>query len=115
MIKKKVPTFNDGVVKLYIVDNIAEPGDRPKEALRLLCARRYHERTVGVHRYTALGQTGVRVDKVIRVPRVDVSIQEVAVLSDGKQYRIRQVQHPEDIAPPVTELSLELIKEAYLL
>jgi len=36
-----------------------------------------------------------------------VSTQDVAIPNDGRQYRIVQVQYPEDVQPPVMDLTLE--------
>jgi len=48
------------------------------------------------------------------MPRVtDVSTQDVVIPTDGEQYKIVQVQYPEDVYPPVMDLSLERIDAAY--
>lgn len=112
---KKPQTFNNGVANIYTVGNIAEPGNMPKEGLTLKVGPlRYKERTVGMGRYWAAMQAQARVDMVLRVQRVrDVSTQDVAIPNDGKQYEIKQIQYPEDIVPPVMDLSLERIDAKY--
>jgi hypothetical protein len=37
----------------------------------------------------------------------------VAIPNDGKQYRIIQVQYPEDMEPPVMDLTLEELLQDY--
>ena len=51
---------------------------------------------------------------VLRCPRLrDVSAQDIAVPNDGKQYRIVLMQYPEDINPPVMDLTLEELNPVY--
>jgi len=111
---QKTQSFNDGVVAVYAVSNIAEPGGMPQEKLTLKRTLRYHERTVGLTRfYTAL-QANVEVRYVLRCPRLrDISAQDVAIPNDGKQYRISLIQYPEDVDPPVMDITLEELTAVY--
>ena len=112
----KIQTFNDGVVDIYSVENIAEPGNMPHEGLiSKYIGLRCEERTVGMARFWAANQNNVKIDTLIRVPRLrDVSTQDVAILSiDNKQYKIKQVQYPPDVQPPVMDLSLERLEADY--
>jgi hypothetical protein len=43
----------------------------------------------------------------------DVSTQDIAIPNDGKQYRIVEIQYPEDVDPPVMDLTFEEIKQCY--
>lgn len=111
---KHTQTFNDGVVKICEIENAAEPGKMPKELLLIKRTLRYKERTVGLKRFYEAKQTNVEVRYVLRCPRLrDVSAQDVAVPIDGKQYRIIQIQYPEDIDPPVMDLTLEELTQYY--
>lgn len=112
---QKVQTFNDGVVDIYSVDNIAETGNMPKERLTLKAGSlRYKERTVGMGRYWAAMQAQAKIDMVLRVQRIrNVSVQDIAIPNDGEQYIIKQVQYPEDVYPPVMDLSLERLVQKY--
>lgn len=113
--QKKIQTFNDGIVNIYSVKNIAEPGNMPKEGLTLKVGPlRYKERTVGMSRYWTAMQAQARIDTVLRVQRIrGVSVQDIAVPNDGEQYRIKQIQYPEDVVPDVMDLSLERIDAKY--
>lgn len=114
MIKAKPQTHNDGTVRVYRVDNIAQPGDRPQEKLVLKRTLRYKERTVGLTRVRLAMQTGANVSYVLRVPRLrDISPQDVAVPNDGEQYRITLIQYPEDTNPPAMDLELERLEHNY--
>lgn len=111
---KKTQSFNDGVVKIYNVTNTAGSGDMPQQTITLKQTLRYKERTVGLQRFWAAHQANVTVNYVLRCPCLrDVSAQDVAIPNDGKQYRIVQIQYPEDVDPPVMDLTLEEIKQVY--
>ena len=107
-------TFNDGVVKIYEVTNTAPPGGMPVEGIALKQTLRYKERTVGLTRRNFARQDNVVIKYVLRCPRLrDVSAQDVAIPNDGNQYRIWDVQYPEDIEPPVMDITLEEMEGVY--
>ena len=110
---KQPQTFNAGVVNIYTVGNTATPGSMPQEGLTLKVGPlRYKERTVGLNRFWAALQNQARVDLLLRVSQIrEVSTHDIAIPNDGKHYDIVQIQYPEDIEPPVMDLSLERIKE----
>lgn len=107
--------FNDGLVTVYRVENQAAPGDMPVERLVEKATLRYSRRTVGIRRHYAALAAGARVDLLLRTwYRPEVSVQDVAVLPlFGKQYRITLVQVPEDVTPPVMDLTLERLERDY--
>jgi hypothetical protein len=109
----KQQTYNDGIVNIYLVGNIAQAGNKPKEGLTLKVGPlRYAERTVGMGRFWTAQQAHVKIDRLIRTPRLDkVSTQDVAILPDG-QYLIKQVQHPEEEKLSM-DLSLERLVANY--
>jgi hypothetical protein len=103
----KTQTFNDGVVKIY---------DLTGDVLALKRTLNYHERTVGMSRHYTAKQAQVKIAYVLRCPRLrDVSAQDIAIPLDGKQYRIEQIQYPEDVNPPVMDLTLEELTADYSL
>ena len=111
---KKTQNYNDGVVSIYAVSDMGVNGSMPAETLTLKHMLRYHERTVGLNRFYTAKQTNVEVKYVLRCPRLrDVSAQDIAIPNDRKQYRIIQVQYPEDIDPPVMDLTLEELLQDY--
>jgi hypothetical protein len=106
--------FNSGVVKIYEVTNTAQDGGMPQEKLTLKKTLRYHERTVGLQRFWTAQQANVKISYVLRCPRLrSISTQDIAVPNDGKQYKIVQIQYPEDVDPPVMDLTLEEMKAVY--
>lgn len=104
-------TFNDGVVRIYGVQNAAQNGDLPREQLTLKETLRVHRRTVGMRRYYAAMQANEQIDAVLRCPyRASVCAQDIARWN-GKQYRVMLVQYPEDVAPPVMDLTLTKVEQ----
>jgi hypothetical protein len=102
---QKTQTFNDGIVCIY---------DLADDVLTLKRSLRYHERTVGLSRHYTAKQSQVKIAYVLRCPRLrDVSAQDIAIPNDGKQYRIEQIQYPEDIEPPVMDLTLSELLAVY--
>ncbi len=105
--------FQDGVVHIYTVRNIAKPGNRPVDGIKRKHTLRYEERTVGVTRYESAMQNNAQVVRLLRCPRLpDVSSKDIAVPIDGTQYHIRQVQYPMD-APMCMDLSLTKVVSVY--
>lgn len=114
LIKGKSQIFNDGVAHIYEVVNTAADGDKPIQRLMPKRTLRYKERTVGLNRFWTAAQGNVRVAYVLRCQRNrDISTQDIAVPNDGLQYRIVQIQYPEDITPHVMDLTLEEVKQKY--
>ncbi len=108
-------TFNDGIVNIYSVGNIASPGNMPKDGLTLKVGYlHYEERTVGMNRFWTGVQAQAKIGQLLRVPRIhSVSPQDIAIPNDEEQYKIVQVQYPKDISPPCMDLSLERLEAAY--
>lgn len=110
----KNQSFNDGNVKIYNIENTAEPGDMPNEGLVLKATLRYHERTVGITRHYAAIQNESKVAAVIRCPQIrTIESGYIAILNDGSQYRVDWIQYPEDIEPRVMDLTLVKVGEFY--
>lgn len=109
-------TFNDGVLTVYKVGNIAPIGDRPKEGLILKFENSlsYEERTVGVTRFIANKQDQSIIEQLLRIPRVSgIAREDVVIPIDGEQYRIKQMQSINDVEPRCLDLSLEKVVTKY--
>jgi hypothetical protein len=108
--------FNDGVLTVYTVGNIAAPGNMPKDGLAPKFSSKipYEERTVGVTRFYAAKQEQSTVNQVLRIPRINgMSQADKVVPIDGEQYDIVQIQFINDIEPPSMDLSLQLRSVKY--
>lgn len=78
-----------GVLTLYSLTDVSEPGTRPQEKLVYLMEAYYSERIVGYSRVYAAMSANQRIDKVVRCTKTEIPIAaEYAVLEDGEQYRI---------------------------
>lgn len=112
--KSPVQTFNDGIVNIYSVGNIAEPGNKPKDGLTIkVSALRYDERIVGMSRFWAAKQENTKIERLIRAPKIKSVEQHDVVVLEGSQYDIVQIQYPQDVDPPSMDLSLERLEVAY--
>lgn len=114
--KSITQTFNDGVLKVYKVENIAEPGNKPKEGLELKfdSSLPYEERTVGVTRFRIGKQDQNVIEQLLRIPRINgISRNNVVIPTDGEQYRIEQIQSKNDVEPRCLDLSLEKVMVKY--
>lgn len=103
--------FNDGLVNIYSIVNGAKPGYQPVEKPTLKYTLRYENRALGIKRIYMSRQAQAQIVKVIRVPRVDVSAQDIAITHDGKQYRIDTVQEAMGTYPASLDLSLKVIEQ----
>ncbi len=112
----KQQTFNDGVLTVYKVGNIAGLGNMPKEGLiqKFTNAIPYEERTVGVTRFIANKQENTLIEQLLRIPRINgIAREDVVIPIDGEQYRIKQVQSINDVEPRCLDLSLEKVVTKY--
>lgn len=108
-------TYDDGVVLICDLDNIAIPPAMPVHRLAAKSQHFYAERTVGYNRqYAAMG-VNEYVDMLIRV-WMDRSIHvgQYAVLEDGSQYRIANIaQIVDEDGLRATEITLRRMDDLY--
>lgn len=106
--------MNSGVVKIYSVEDSAQPGYQPKPSLTLKLTLRYEEQRLGINRLYLSRQNQAEIEKVIRVPRQDsISNQDVTILESGSQYSIDYTQTVQDVYPPCLDLSLVKVEQNY--
>ena len=106
--------YNDGLVKIYSVVDVAAPGLRPVEKLHLKGAFRYEEQRLGIQRYYSGQQNQVSIERVVRVPKANsISSQDVAITEDSHQYRIDMVQKVDGVWPPSLDLTLARVDQDY--
>lgn len=114
MRRRERQTFNDGLCTVYALENRGRAGGMPVKRLVRKYSLRYEERTVGLTRFYTAMQHDEKIALVLRVPRMaDESVLAVCIPADGMQYEIKQIQHPRDISPPVSDLSLERLGVNY--
>lgn len=101
--------YNDGAVDIYTVADTAQPGYQPKLQAEHKYHLRFAEQRLGLNRIYMARQDHVQILKVIRVPKVDITTQDVAVTHDGNRYSIDTVQEAMGVYPPSLDLSLKAI------
>lgn len=105
--------YNSGMVEIYAVTDTAKTGYQPVMALEHKFSLRFEERALGINRLYLSRQNQAEITRVIRVQRVAVSPQDVAITHDGKQYRIDTVQAAMDVYPPSLDLSLVAVEQNF--
>jgi hypothetical protein len=108
--------YNDGILRVYEVGNIAQPGNMPKQGLTLKLPNplRYEELKVFDSKFWTASQDGTKIERLLRTPRVDKVVRDDKIIPiDGKQYKIVQIQYPVDVLPKSMDLSLERLEVAY--
>lgn len=85
--------LDDGVMYICTLTNTAKKGGMPKETLTRTKKYWFGQRSVGYNRqYAAMG-VNQRVDMLVRIPYdPKITIGMYAVLGNGEQYRIDNVQ-----------------------
>ena len=106
-------TYNSGTVEIYGVTDGAKPGYQSKKKLSDKPKYKLHfeERALGIKRIYMSRQAQAEIIKVIRVPRVDISTQDIAIIHDGKAYEISTVQVTLGVFPPSLDLSLKKLEQ----
>jgi len=106
--KSTTQPYNDGLLTIYQVGNIADPGDTPVDGLKTKnTGIPYDNLTVGMNRFWQGKQLDIKIARLLRCPRLPmVNPLDVVTTEDGQTYRIEQVQWPKDIEPPSMDLSL---------
>ena len=110
-------TFDDGILKIYTLENIALPGKKPIKGLRLKSSHYFGFETVGINRfYTAMQANNQIADLVHIWQDRDITAKDICILEDGKQYRCSMVQHTEDEdGLRITKITLERLDEEYVI
>lgn len=108
-------SYNSGTVKIHTATDGANPGYQAKAKLspEPKYTLHYEERILGINRLYLSRQAQAEIVKVIRVPRVDISPQDVAITEDGKQYEINIVQLANGVYPPSLDLSLKKVEQIW--
>ena len=104
--------YNDGVVRIYSVEDTASPGYAPVETPTHKIKLPYEERRLGITRYFSGAQNQMQIDRVLRVQRAGkVNTQDIAVTEDGQNYRVDLVQSVFDVWPESVDLTLSKIEQ----
>lgn len=110
-------TFDDGILTVYNVKNIAQPGDRPVKGLEKKGQYYFGYGQIGVTRYYNAMQASQEVSAIVNIPGWnDVKNTDVVVLTESSdlQYQVGFVQ-PEldENGLRIMRLTLERIGQKY--
>lgn len=110
-------TFDDGIVKIYSIGNIAANGKEPKEGLVAYESFYFGFDTLGINRYYTALQANQQIESVINIPGWNTlnPAKHIAVMENGDQFRIQMVQTMlDEDGLRITRLSLERLAKAYV-
>ena len=102
---------DEGLLKIYNLQNAASSGQKPKEQLVYLDQAYYAVKTIGFNRMYASKGANYRLDKLVRV--FATALPEAAkyvVLEDGRQYRIKRIQEKPERGVDLWELEAVQVK-----
>lgn len=107
--------LDSGTLRVCILENVADKGEMPKEKLRAKSEHYYGERTVGYGRQYAAKGVNERIDMLVRIWQDrTVRIDMYALLDNGEQYKIDNVQHLlDDDGLRVTDMTLRRLGDLY--
>lgn len=108
-------TYDDGILKIYRVENVAEAGKKPVLKLYFKGRYYYHQETLGYGRYYAALNAGQRISAVFAVPGwEDIQAEDICVPEDGQQYKVQITQRAKDEdGIQMTRITLERLGETY--
>lgn len=102
MVKRQtvqVESFLDGLVNIYRLDENRKPVLFEKNI-------RFQNRVVGAKRNFDGEQAGYKIEKLIRIPKENLSIRGCFAVINGEQYQIIQAQNIYDTIPRCMALTL---------
>lgn len=108
-------TFDDGILTIYSVKNIAAAGKKPVYGLVEKSKHYFGYQTKGVVRYYEAKKADSIIESVVNIPDWnDILATDICILENDVQYRLSMVQTTMDENNlRITNLSLERISENY--
>lgn len=109
--------FDDGILKIYSVGNIADAGKKPVIGLKEKSSHYFGFEAVGVTRYYAAMQVNSSISAIVHIWQDrGIEANDICILEDKLQYKCSFVQHvmnEENL--PITKITLERLKEDYVI
>ena len=106
-------TFDDGILKIYNTQNIADHGDMPKDGLVLKSEHYFGYDVLGYNRYYTALQAHQNINALVNIPDwhgQEITTLDIAEMEDGIKYMIRLVQPMKDEnGLNITKLTLERV------
>ena len=109
-------TLDDGILKVYSVENVAEPGMKPGYGLKFKSEHFFAFETVGIQRYYTAMQANSKVTDLVRIwEDREVTGKDICILEDKRQYECSFVQHMKDEEGlRITKITLERLEKEYV-
>lgn len=104
-------TYNDGIVKIFTTSDGAPIGYQPVIRATPKHKLPFEEQRLGITRLFLGRQDRVEIEKVLRIPRINVSTQDLAQTHDGSWYRVNSVQSVDDVMPRSLDIALVAIEQ----
>ena len=104
----------EGILKLYTLENIAEPGEMPVEKLKPIGQAYYRKRTVGYGRFYAALGANQQIDMIVRIYNTfppEYGVRWFVSFDDGEQFRVDAVQ--EIVDEGCLDLTLVRLEDFY--
>ncbi|HCD43855.1 MAG TPA: hypothetical protein DEQ64_09005 [Lachnoclostridium sp.] len=108
-------TFDDGILTIYSVENMAKSGKKPVYGLVEKSKHYFGYQTLGVTRYYEAKKADSIIESVVRIPDWNnILATDICILENDVQYRLSMVQPTMDENNlRITILSLERNGEQY--
>lgn len=107
-------TYNDGVMTVCSVIDVASPGFRPEEKLSQKVRLPYEEQRLGIQRYYSGQQNQVQIQRVVRCQNCRmISTQDIAITEDGARYQVNLIQTVPGVFPESVDITLSKIDQKY--
>lgn len=110
-------TLDDGILKIYSVENIADRGMKPVYGLRYKSSHYFGFETVGIQRYYTAMKANSRISDLVRIwEDRSITAEDICILEDRKQYKCSFIQHMQDEdGLRITKITLERMDEEYVI
>lgn len=102
-------TFDDGIIKIYRLDNVSKKGDKPKYVPVYKNSFYFCYETMGLTRYYTALRNNEKIENVIAIYQDrSIKIDDIVEFEDSEQFRIALIQHTADEdGIKISRLSLE--------
>ncbi len=107
--------LDKGICSIYRIENIAEPGNTPKEGLVLKCDSWYGELNFETIPVNAVMQEGIETSARIRILQNRGINNHDVVAIDNQQYEVTRAYHgvDDESGELITDLTLKKVVTAY--
>lgn len=107
--------MDSGILFLCELNDIAEPGDMPKEGLTKIARHWYEERTIGMQRQYLAKGVNEQIDLLARIhfePQAKIGL--YAMLGNGEQFRITNIANGKGVdGLRYTDLTLTRLEDNF--